>query len=110
VSGSTWWTRRFFFERQANLAQSAVGREGLGPMDRFQFRAERLSTISYDRMLKTKVAFGTAAGLIDRLTQLQEELGLSGIVAELNPGGRLPLAQVKKSLDILTREVIPAFK
>jgi alkanesulfonate monooxygenase SsuD/methylene tetrahydromethanopterin reductase-like flavin-dependent oxidoreductase (luciferase family) len=100
----------FFFERQAALARAAVGREGLGPRERFESRTDRLSTLSYEHILKTKVAFGTAAGLVDRLRQLQEELGLRGIVAELNPGGRLPLDQVTRSLRILSHEVMPAFR
>jgi hypothetical protein len=56
------------------------------------------------------VAFGTAAGLIDRLSQLQEELGLDGIVAELDAGGQIPAERVQRSLHILTHEVMPAFK
>ena len=56
------------------------------------------------------MAFGTAAGLIDRLTQLQEELGLQGIIAELNSGGMIPYEQVKRSLRLLTHDVMPALK
>jgi hypothetical protein len=56
------------------------------------------------------VAFGSAAGLIDRLSRLKEELRLDGIVAELDAGGLIPAERVKKSLAILTREVMPAFK
>jgi hypothetical protein len=59
-------------------------------------------------MLKTKVAFGTAPELIDRLMQLGQEVGLNGIVAELNPGGLIPPEQVKESLRILAHEVMPA--
>ena len=56
------------------------------------------------------MAFGTASGLIDRLTQLREELGLTGIAAELNPGGLLPMGQEMRSLQILTQQVMPTFK
>jgi alkanesulfonate monooxygenase SsuD/methylene tetrahydromethanopterin reductase-like flavin-dependent oxidoreductase (luciferase family) len=103
----------FFFERQANLQRSAVGRDGIAPahrMDRFEFRAGRLGTLAYEQILKTKVAFGTAARLVDRFTELQQELGLTGIVAELNPGGLLSLDQMKRSLHILAHDVIPAFR
>jgi hypothetical protein len=41
---------------------------------------------------------------------LQEELELDGIVAELNPGGRIPTELETRSLQILTHEVIPAFR
>ena len=60
--------------------------------------------------MHTKVAFGTAAGLIDRLSQLKEELGLDGIVAEMDAGGLIPPERVQQSLRILTHEVMPAFK
>jgi hypothetical protein len=41
---------------------------------------------------------------------LKEALGLSGIAAELNPGGLLQTAQEMRTLQILTREVMPAFR
>ena len=69
-----------------------------------------MTSLSYEEILHTKVAFGTAAGLIDRLSQLREELGLDGVVAELDSGGQIPPEQVKRSLQILTHEVMPAFK
>lgn len=100
----------YFFQRQAELARTAVGRAGAGPAERRQAQADRMSSLSYEEILDTRVAFGATAALIDRLTQLQEELGLSGIVAELNPGGLIPMEQVMRSLRILAHEVMPAFK
>ena len=41
---------------------------------------------------------------------LQEELGLDGIVAELNPGGLIPAELETRSLELLTHKVMPAFK
>jgi len=99
-----------FFARQSELARSAVGRAGAGPADRRRFQADRMASLSYDDILARKVAFGTAAGVIDRLTQLREQLELDGIVAELNPGGRISPELETRSLQILTHEVLPAFK
>jgi alkanesulfonate monooxygenase SsuD/methylene tetrahydromethanopterin reductase-like flavin-dependent oxidoreductase (luciferase family) len=99
-----------FFARQTELARSAVGRAGAGPSDRRQFQAERMASLSYDEMLARKVAFGTAAAVIDRVTALREQLGIDGIVAELNPGGRIPPELEARSLDLLAREVLPAFR
>jgi hypothetical protein len=48
--------------------------------------------------------------VIDRLTQLREELGIDGIIAELNPGGRIPLELETRSLGLLTHELMPAFR
>jgi hypothetical protein len=73
-------------------------------------QAERMARLTYEDVLARKVAFGTAAGVIDRLTQLREELGLDGIVAELNPGGLIPPELETRSLRILTHEVLPAFR
>ena len=65
---------------------------------------------TYDDILARKVAFGSPAGVIERLTGLREELGLDGIIAELNPGGLIPLELERRSLQLLTHEVMPAFK
>ena len=100
----------FYFSRQADLQQAAVGRTGTGPTERLQARVERLATLSYEQILSERVAFGSAGGLIDRLTRLREELTLDGIVAELNAGGLIPAEQAKRSLAILTQQVMPAFK
>jgi len=100
----------YFFQRQADLARAGVGRAGTGPAERRQAQADRMARLSYDDILGTRVVFGTAARLIDRLTQLREELGLDGIVAELNPGGLIAMVQVMESLHILAHEVMPALK
>src|SRR5436190_3312662 len=99
-----------FFARQTELARSAVGRAGAGPADRRRFQAERMANLSYDDILAKKVVFGTAASVIDRLGELREELGLDGVGAELNPGGRIPPELETRSLQLLTHEVMPAFK
>ena len=48
--------------------------------------------------------------MVDRLKEIQEELGLDGILAELNPGSLIPHAQVMTALRLLCEQVIPAFK
>ncbi len=103
-------TITYYFQRQAELTLAPVGRAGTGPAERRQDQAERLSALAYDEILRKKVAFGTGPWLIDRLGQLQEQLGLTGIAAELNPGGLLPTTQEMRSLEILTKQVLPSFK
>ena len=48
------------------------------------------------------------AGVVDRLTQVREELGLDGIIAELNPGGLIAPELETRSLRLLTHDVMPA--
>ncbi len=100
----------YYFSRQAELIRSAAGHAGTGPAERREALAEQLSNLSFQQILQTRVAFGSAAGLVDRLTQLQEELGLDGIVVELNPGGLIPAERETRSLHILTHQVMPALK
>jgi len=103
-------TITYYMERQANLTLEPLGRAGIGPVELREGQARRLSRLSYEDILTRKVAFGTARGLVDRLGQLRDELGITGIAAELNPGGLLPFAQEMRSLEILTQQVMPALK
>ncbi len=103
-------TITYYFQRQAELTRAPIGRAGTGPAERRQQQAARLATLSYDDILSRKVAFGSGKGLIERLGQLRHDLGINGIAAELNPGGLLPMAQELRSLEILTQQVMPAFK
>ena len=100
----------YYFSRQADLTKGAVGREGAGPAERQQARVDRLQSLDYQQILRERVAFGSPAGLIDRLTALREALTLDSIAAELNSGGMLAPEQVERTLRLLTQEVMPAFK
>ena len=75
-----------------------------------QARAEQLDGLTFEQMLETKVAFGSAATLTARIAYLQGELGLNGFIAELNPGRLIPPDKVMRSLEILAKEVAPAFR
>jgi hypothetical protein len=46
----------------------------------------------------------------DRLAELQEELGLDGILAELNCGGLVPHEGVRTALRLLCQQVLPRFR
>jgi alkanesulfonate monooxygenase SsuD/methylene tetrahydromethanopterin reductase-like flavin-dependent oxidoreductase (luciferase family) len=67
-----------------------------------------MAGLSYEDILARKVVAGTAGRVVDRLRQLQAELGLDGIVAELNPGGLIPVDLETRSLRLLAHDVIPA--
>ena len=99
-----------YFGRMGSLYRDQAEKAGLESTELAGGRADQLAALSYDEMLKTKIAFGTAEGLIDRFTQLKEELGLDGVVAELNPGGLIPEERVLRSLRIVIEKVMPAFK
>ena len=73
-------------------------------------RGAKMLSIDYEEVLRERMIVGTPAKVIARLKQLEAELGLDGILAELNPGSRIPHAQVMTALRLLCEEVIPAFK
>jgi len=93
----------------ANLAASA----NLASARAIENRAERgarMQTIDYEEVLRERMIVGTPAKVIARLKQLEAELGLDGILAELNPGSRIPHARVMTALRLLCEEIIPAFR
>ena len=50
---------------------------------------------------------GTPKSVGERLRALQQELGIDGILAELNCGGLIPHRQVMTALRLLCEEVMP---
>jgi alkanesulfonate monooxygenase SsuD/methylene tetrahydromethanopterin reductase-like flavin-dependent oxidoreductase (luciferase family) len=100
----------YFFQRHLELVRSGLGRADTGSAERREAKVAELKALSYDEILKSRVAVGTAPALIERLRELKDDLGLTGIVAELNPGGLLPAEPMLRTLRILTHEVIPAFR
>jgi len=91
------------------LAQSA-GAQGTRAIENRAERGARMLAINYDEVLRERMIVGTPARVIDRLQELQETLGLDGILAELNPGSRIPHERVMTALRLLCEEVMPKFK
>ena len=90
------------------LAASATA--GVDHKDERASRGERLQTVTYGEALRDKVIVGTPEVVTDRLMGLREELGLDGILAELNPGSLIPHERVMNALRLLCQEVMPRFK
>ena len=103
-------TIMYYFQRQAELTRAGMGFGDSGDPRRRDAQTERLASLTYEQILRTKVAFGTAAALRERLAEIRDELGLDGIVAELNPGGMLSREQVLRSLRIVTADVLPSIR
>jgi len=93
----------YYFARQARMlmTRSESGRDGI---------AATLAALDYDEIRASRVAFGSAAEVIDRFQEWREVLGIDGLVLELNAGGMLGEAEVKASLNRICHEVIPAFR
>ncbi|TMQ24936.1 MAG: LLM class flavin-dependent oxidoreductase [Candidatus Rokuibacteriota bacterium] len=97
-----------FCARQAEITRLGLGRAGTGSADRKEFWADRLAGLDYEAIVKTRAVVGTASHVAEQLGALRDELGLDGVVAELDPGCQLPVDRVMRTLRILTHEVMPA--
>ena len=99
----------YYFERQARLlAQQGAKRDGSGAANKTVISG--LSSLTYEDILATRVVFGSPQQIVERITDWREQLGISGIIMELNAGGGLSEAQVLNSLRLVTQQVMPSFK
>jgi alkanesulfonate monooxygenase SsuD/methylene tetrahydromethanopterin reductase-like flavin-dependent oxidoreductase (luciferase family) len=79
------------------------------PNARRRAELEDVRTITYEQVLRDKVVVGSAERVTDRLMQLHEELGIDGILAELNFGASIPPDMMMRSLRLLCEKVKPHF-
>ena len=99
----------FYFRRQSELARTGTG-SGTTTTDQRLAQADQLATLSHEHILRERVVVGSAASLVVRLRELRDQLRLDGIIVEPNPGGRIPLDEMMRSLEILAQEVAPALR
>ena len=86
----------------ANLAASAQLASARAIENRAG-RGARMHSIDYEEVLRERMIVGTPRRVLDRLAGLREELGLDGILAELNPGSLIPHPRVMTALRLLAR-------
>jgi alkanesulfonate monooxygenase SsuD/methylene tetrahydromethanopterin reductase-like flavin-dependent oxidoreductase (luciferase family) len=73
-------------------------------------RGERMKRISYEEILETDTVYGTPEFVTDRLLQLQEEFGLSSVIAEVTFGGIIPRDNIENSIKLLAEKVAPKLR
>ncbi len=98
-----------FFHEQANLLEGAARLLDPETAARRMRRVEQLRTQRYDDALGANALVGTPEMIRERLHALRQDLGLCGILAELNCGGRIPHQRVLNALQLLCERVMPAF-
>ena len=90
----------------ARIEESAT-LDGARPEEQRAERGARLQAITWDEVLRDKIIVGTPEQVAARINGLRDELGLNGILAELNCGSRISHAKVLESLRLLCRDVMP---
>lgn len=99
-----------YYRAQAALQLDSARRAGVDGADKRAMTAERLNSITYDEALLGSVLIGTPDSVAERLHALRDDLGLDGIMLEMNCGGKIPLQQEREALRLLCQEVMPSFR
>ena len=65
--------------------------------------------MTYEDVLANTVVYGTPESVVERLQQLQEELGLTQVIYEVNFGCNVPLEHQIKAVQLINEQVAPNF-
>jgi alkanesulfonate monooxygenase SsuD/methylene tetrahydromethanopterin reductase-like flavin-dependent oxidoreductase (luciferase family) len=98
-----------FYHEQANLLEGAARLVDPETAARRMRRVNQLRNLDYDEAVRTNALVGTPAMIAEQLGALQQKIGLSGILAELNCGGLIPHHKVLSAMQLLCEEVKPRF-
>jgi alkanesulfonate monooxygenase SsuD/methylene tetrahydromethanopterin reductase-like flavin-dependent oxidoreductase (luciferase family) len=97
----------FFYKYLGERIEASATQEGARAIENRAARGQRLRTIDYEEVLRSKIIVGTPAMVADRLASVKELLGLSGILAEMNCGMQIPHDRVVNSLQLMCGKVMP---
>jgi alkanesulfonate monooxygenase SsuD/methylene tetrahydromethanopterin reductase-like flavin-dependent oxidoreductase (luciferase family) len=98
-----------FYREQAGRLRDSLSRAGTRAIEGRAERLKRIENLTYDEALTGQVLIGTPEMVTERLRMLQQEIGIDGILAELNCGGLIPHERVMTALRLLCEEVMPRF-
>jgi alkanesulfonate monooxygenase SsuD/methylene tetrahydromethanopterin reductase-like flavin-dependent oxidoreductase (luciferase family) len=98
------------YRRLAETFGRSAGAAGTTTSEERLERAERLSAVGYDDLLRGRLAYGTPEMVAARLQELQKTLGLSGVIMEPNVGGHIPPDLVLRSVRLFGQEVAPRLR
>ena len=98
-----------FYRWLGGQLEASATAAGAGAIEQRAERGQRLQSLTYEQALHDKVVLGTPRQVTDRLRALRDELGLDGILAEINCGSLIPHDNVMHALHLLCHEVMPAF-
>jgi alkanesulfonate monooxygenase SsuD/methylene tetrahydromethanopterin reductase-like flavin-dependent oxidoreductase (luciferase family) len=98
-----------FYREQANLLEGAAKLVDSVTAERRMRRVHELRRRAYEDALEANALIGTPERIAAKLQGLQAEIGLSGILAELNCGGLIAHDNVMNAMRLLCEEVKPRF-
>ena len=98
------------FRRTADTYIRTVEAEGENASAERRQRAEQLLNTTYDDLLVDRVAYGSPDEVAERLTEIRDQLGLTGVIMEPNLGGTVPAERVQNSVKLYAEEVAPVLR
>jgi alkanesulfonate monooxygenase SsuD/methylene tetrahydromethanopterin reductase-like flavin-dependent oxidoreductase (luciferase family) len=98
-----------FYQEQAQRLRDSLSRAGTRAIEGRAERLKRIENLTYEEALGGQVLVDTPQMVTDRLGALQDELGIDGILAEINCGGLVSHGRVMTALHLLCEEVMPRF-
>jgi len=90
--------------------KSLIDRLEGSPNARRRAEVEEVRTATYADVLRDKVIVGGPERVTDRLKELEEALGIDGILFELNFGAAIPAEVMMRSLQLICEKVMPRFR
>jgi alkanesulfonate monooxygenase SsuD/methylene tetrahydromethanopterin reductase-like flavin-dependent oxidoreductase (luciferase family) len=90
--------------------KSLITRLEGSPNARRRAEVEEVRTATYQDVVRDKVIVGGPDTVVDRLKELEQELGIDGILFELNFGAAIPAEIMMRSLELICKEVMPRFR
>lgn len=99
-----------YFQGRGVKSSRRLAHAGVTARTNGEAGVEEPGPITWDELLEERVVVGTPTTVTERLRELRDRLGLDGILAEVNSGGRIPRPLVRRSLRLLCEEVMPAFR
>jgi alkanesulfonate monooxygenase SsuD/methylene tetrahydromethanopterin reductase-like flavin-dependent oxidoreductase (luciferase family) len=90
--------------------KSLITRLEGSPNARRRAEVEEVRTATYADVRRDKVVVGGPELVTDRLKELEAELGIDGILFELNFGAAIPAEIMMRSLQLICDKVMPHFK
>jgi alkanesulfonate monooxygenase SsuD/methylene tetrahydromethanopterin reductase-like flavin-dependent oxidoreductase (luciferase family) len=96
-----------FYHEQADLLEGAARLVDPETAARRMRRVDQLRNLRYEDGLRNHELVGTPEAIAEHLKTLRQEIGLTGILAELNCGSLIPHRQVLTAMQLLCEDVRP---
>ncbi len=93
------------YRRMAENFASSASTAGTTASEERVARGIRLRQVTYEDLLRDRLAYGSPETVAEKLQYLRDELGLSGVIMEPNVGGQLSPQQVQSSIRLYAQEV-----